>query len=269
MNKLRHDWLLPLILAVVGLLSVNSGLANEYRNLPDKMVEIKFLATGMITVMDWCPETHCSQVNSEVNDGCRLNGYSHGYPLSVVDPARTGQCACPCGCLTGDTLIMLSNREFKRADTLIEGDQIMVMTALGLRSAPIALVTRSSLKGYQVQQITLSDGSFLSGSSNHTVLNQYNKLVTLDSIAIGTQLRHHDGSLVEVVTNEKIRLEKVDLMNVMVNIDSTLPLHHVYVTNHLLSGDMLAQLTRDATGEEVDLLWDRVDLSHLPPSLQK
>lgn len=269
MNKRRHDWLLPLILAFVGLFSVNSGLAIEYRDLSNGTVEITYSSTGYIEVMPWCPEAHCNKVNDRVNFRCKAHGYSHGFPVSVVDPARTGTCACPCGCVTGDTLIMLDNGKVKRADELVEGDQIMVMTALGLRSVPISLVTRSSMKNYRVQKITLSDGGFLTASDNHTVLNQHNKLLPLDSVAVGTKLRRHDGSLVEVVSNEKVRLEKVDLMNVMVNIDSTLPLHHVYVTNNLLSGDMLAQLTRDATGEELDLLWDRVDLSHLPPSLQK
>ncbi|RKZ78025.1 MAG: hypothetical protein DRR19_27085 [Candidatus Parabeggiatoa sp. nov. 1] len=160
---------------------------------------------------------------------------------------------------------MLVNGDVKRADELVKGDLIMVMTDSGLQSVPIYLVTRSSVTHHKVQKVTLSDGSTLTASNNHTVVDEHDQLVALDSVPIGSKLRRYDGELVEVLTNEKVTKERVDLINVMVNIDSTVPLHHVYVTNSLLSGDMLVQLTSDATGEEIDLLWDEIDLTNVPP----
>ncbi|MEK8016236.1 MAG: Hint domain-containing protein [Candidatus Parabeggiatoa sp.] len=266
MNKRHVNCLTPLIVAVVALFSLNPVLA-EFRDLPDNKVEIKY-PTGYIQVLPWCKDIgHCNSVNAMVNAQCNAQGYSHRHPLPVVDPAKTAMCACPCGCVTGDVRIMLSNREFKRADTLVEGDLIMVMTSSGLQSASIYLVTRSSITHHNVQKVTLSDGSTLTASNNHTVVNEYDQLIALDSVAIGSQLRRYDGELVEVLTNEKVTKESIDLINVMINIESTVPLHHVYVTNNLLSGDMLVQLTSDASeaaGKGINLIWDEIDLSNVP-----
>ena len=258
-HKKQHNWLTPLIVAVA-LFYLNPVFAIDYGYSPGKPV------TGPVTLdkVLWCLQSHCSFVNRQLNIGCKAMGYSGGHPYVVVNPAGTGGCACPCSCVTGDTLIMLANG-VKRADELVEGDLIMVMTASGLQSVPVYLVTRCSVTNYQAQKVTLSDGSFLTASDNHTVVNEYDQLVTLDSVPTGSQLRRYDGELVEVLTNEKVIKERVDLINVIVNIDSTVPLHHVYVTNSLLSGDMLVQLTSDATGEEIGLLWDEIDLSNVPP----
>jgi hypothetical protein len=241
MTKKRHNWLTALFVAVVTLLSLNPVFA--FSN---------------------CPESHCSRVSTQLNEACKAAGYSHGAPFPVVRGDKS-VCMCPCSCVTGDTLILLANGKVKRADELVEGDLIMVMTASGLQSTPIYLVTRSSVTLHKLQKVTLSDGSALTASNNHTVLNEYDQLVTLDSVAIGSKLRRYDGELVEVLSNDKVTKERVDLINVMVNIDSSVPLQHVYVTNGLLSGDMLVQLTRDVTGEDIDLLWDKIDLSNVPP----
>ena len=239
-QKKRHNWLTPLIVAVVALFSLNSVFATN------------------------CPESHCSSVSQQLNDSCKAMGFSNGTPFPVVRKDQS-VCWCPCSCVTGDTLIMLVNGDVKRADELVKGDLIMVMTDSGLQSVPIYLVTRSSVTHHKVQKVTLSDGSTLTASNNHTVVDEHDQLVALDSVPIGSKLRRYDGELVEVLTNEKVTKERVDLINVMVNIDSTVPLHHVYVTNSLLSGDMLVQLTSDATGEEIDLLWDEIDLTNVPP----
>ena len=249
---------------------------SDYGYAPGQPVTGKEI-TGNITLpMVCCPEDHCSSVSEQMNLVCKAIYYNDengktpiatisGYPHGVVDKARTGVCACPCSCLIGSMMVMLENGETKRADELVEGDMIMVMSGSGLQGVPIYLVTRSSVTNHKVQKVTLNDGSSLTASNNHTVVNEYDQLVTLESVAVGSKLRRYDDKLVEVITNGKIVKESVDLINVMVNINSTLPLHHVYVTNNLLSGDMLAQLTHDATGEDINLLRGKIDLSNVPP----
>jgi hypothetical protein len=152
----------------------------------------------------------------------------------------------------------------KRADQLAEGDVIAVMTLGGLKPATIYMVTKSVVTNYLAYQVTFSDGTVLTASENHTVLNDDEELVTLESLALGEPVRKSDGQLVRVTAKEMVGHERLELINVIVNVDSMLAIDHVYITNGLFSGDWLLQTTRDSREETIELLWDTVDLSHVP-----
>lgn len=209
-------------------------------------------------VYEKCP--HCT--TTEVGKICSAMGLGHGYGVFEIYAGKP--CLCSCGCVSSDTMITMADGSQKRADQLIEGDVIAVMTLAGLKPATIYMVTKSAVTNYLATQVTFSDGTVLTASENHTVLNEDDEMITLEELSIGDRVRRHDGQLVSVTANKLVGYDKLLLINVIVSTDSVYPIDHVYITNGLFSGDWLLQVSRDNQGEAIELLWDKIDLSYIP-----
>ncbi|OAD21622.1 hypothetical protein THIOM_002606 [Candidatus Thiomargarita nelsonii] len=74
-------------------------------------------------------------------------------------------------------------------------------------------------------------------------------------------MRKADGTVLIVKSVQLVPYERIELINLVVNPDSSLPIDHTYVTNGVLSGDRLLQDTNFEDNHNLHLVFDQVDLS--------
>jgi len=173
-------------------------------------------------------------------------------------------CVCSCSCVSGDTLITMADGSQKRADQLADGDIVAIMGLNGFRTATIYLVTKSVVTNYLAHQAKFSDGTVLTASENHTLLNEDEKFVPLESLSAGDKIQRSDGKLISLISTELVKRDKLELINIIINVDSELASDHTYFTNDLISGTWLLQTTRDSRNEPIELWEGTVDISNIP-----
>jgi len=258
-HKKRHCWTPPKLVSMMmgfclSLIVSLPVFALPYEDLGD--------GNALLSGVKYQKCSHCS--TTEIYSICSASQWGHGHGVPQVDKSTGKACVCSCGCVSSDTMITMADGSQKRADQLVEGEAIAIMTMGGLKSATIYMVTKSKVVNYLATQVTFSDETVLTASENHTVLNEDDELITLEALSIGDRVRRHDGQLISVTANKLVGYDKLLLINVIVSTDSVEPIEHVYITNGLFSGDWLLQVSRDKQGGVLEVLWDRVDLSFLP-----
>lgn len=141
-------------------------------------------------------------------------------------------------CLTGDTLITMSDGSIKRLDEVLLGDEVLHFD-FNTKSLVPCKVIRLDNEDYRVSdhydKFTFSDGTEIKAVNNHYFYNYDHKhMVDIFKWNIGDRAYSQNGELISLVSRETVN-ETVRYYNIVV--DSGPVYGTNYFANGLMSGD--------------------------------
>lgn len=200
-----------------------------------------------------CTEAHCSNVSESLNSVCISMGYG-GQPFPAVLPDKS-VCSCPCSCVAGDTLVLMSSAEYYLIRDLREADEVY---SPYVGSSKISKMMRSSVNDIKVRQVQFSNGSVITASGNHTFVTPAEKIISAEDLKVGQEVRDVNGNNVTVTGNEITKFTGY-LYNTIINRNSKLAADHIVVTNDIQSGDWQLQAANDVLEDEIYLRMNVVE----------
>ncbi|MBF0207864.1 MAG: hypothetical protein HQK53_13350 [Oligoflexia bacterium] len=206
---------------------------------------ISFFLTSFFSILshaiDYCPEGHCSKINTEMNTFCISNGMA-GKPYLVL--GQNGRvCYCPCSCVDANTRILLADMNEIMAKEIDHNTEFH--TPLSINSnAKTDHILKSEVEGTKTLEIGFSNGEKLLVSDNHTFITDDELTIKANKLQIGSKVLgvHND---ILTVNRKKIISFNGTLFNFLINKESPEIIDHVIVTNGILSGDWQLQVNTD------------------------
>lgn len=194
-----------------------------------------------------CAGSHCSRVDAEINEVCKLEDWAVGHPVITRDD--DGVCKCHCSCLALGTPVAASLGISKPIESFRVGDSVIAAGSnLQWNTVPVRYSSGSST-GIQPGSIFIEyDGGNLIVTPDHLFLLPDGKLKRAERLSFSDKLVGADGNPVDIERVSvgtyvggfhHIATSTEDPQNDLTN--------HLLVTNGIVSADYALQLFyRDA-----------------------
>ncbi len=200
-----------------------------------------------------CPQGHCSLVNAEMNQFCIESGMA-GRPYLVVGP--NGNCLCPCSCVIAGTKIATDKDEIAIEMLDMEDRVLLPLSAEG--AGGIEVLMHSDITEGRAVSITLANDRTLTVSENHTFVDTNYQVIKADELKKGSKILDQFQKPIDVLNADPIANFEGSLYNVTTSMADEEIKDHVIVTEGVLSGDYLTQITNDSVKVGVDVRFDLI-----------
>lgn len=191
---------------------------------------------------------HCTEKQQSAEQLCQWMKSNTGTMPPFVPIEVDGvQCRCGCSCVLAGTLIRLEHHELP-IEGLQVGDNVINPWSQQLQT--VDLVTTTLARGMPLIALQ-GGGESLVATENHVLIGADGLTKKAVDLRPGDFILAAGGDAVEVESTHKLTVEQGTLHNLILNQHSSMAGDHVVVTNGLMSGDWMLQVTSDVLAAEI------------------
>lgn len=192
-----------------------------------------------------CSKDHCKGYGQEVEDLCGFYQKKAGDDV-VIAPPNGGLCLCACSCVTENTLVLMRDMSTKLAKDIREGDELYSPFTAD-HKVIVKRVIISPVNAHPIVQIHFgSNGNdFIEVTPNHLFMNSDLSVKEAEILKTGDTILGFEGKKYEILDATNLEYDG-NLINFILSDESGgFASDHIYLTNHLYSGDLLLQISND------------------------